>query len=323
MAITKYTVGVAGSTHHTLLCAQALAADERFKIEWILTPPPQPVGRKQVITPNPLHTWADTQHIPVTFVEKKIRPELREALPSQPDFLLVADFGYLVPKWLLELPRIAPINIHPSVLPRWRGSSPGQFVLLDGELDSAVTIMVMGEGLDTGPLLWQEEFTLDMEWTQTEYYHHSFTLAARRLGTVLDDVATGKVLPQPQSDASPTPIARRLNKEDGYVSWKTLAPLVDMGYTEVEGAPESDSVLILQSQVRTGAPLSKTIADAVRALAPWPGVWTIVPTAKGAQRLKILTASYDAEKGIAITLAQIEGSIQEKWGNITKSIRSL
>ena len=323
MANTKYTVGVAGSTHHTLLCAQALAVDERFEIQWMLTPPPQPIGRKQVITPNPLHIWADTQQIPVTFVEKKIRPDLRVNLPSQPDFLLVVDFGYLVPKWLLELPRIAPVNIHPSLLPRWRGSSPGQFVLLDGELESAVTIMVMGEGLDTGPLLWQQKFHVDMEWTQTEYYHHSFTLAARQLGTVLDDVATGKVLPQLQPDASSTPIARRLKKEDGYISWKTLAPLVGMDYTEVEGAPESDSVLILESQVRTGAPLNKTIADAVRALAPWPGVWTIVPTAKGPQRLKILTASYDAEKGITITIAQREGSTQEKWKNIIKSIRSL
>lgn len=320
MANTKYTVGVAGSTHHTLICAQALAADERFQIDWILTPPPQPIGRKQVITPNPLHTWADTQHIPVTFVEKKIRPELRETLPSKPDFLLVVDFGYLVPKWLLGLPRIAPVNIHPSLLPRWRGSSPGQFVLLDGELGSAVTIMVMGEGLDTGPLLWQEEFAVDMEWTQTEYYHHSFTLAARRLGTVLDDLATGKVLPQPQPEHSPTPIARRLKKEDGYISWKTLAPLIGMHDSKIEGEPITELPLLLESQARTQAPLAKTIADAVRALSPWPGVWTIVPTVKGPRRLKLLRADFSSTKELKMLEAQIEGQHPSRWDDLSKLI---
>lgn len=318
--MAKYTVGVAGSTQHTVMCADALRTDERFEISWVLTPPPQPIGRKQAITPNPLHTWADVHDLPVTFVEKKIRPELQTSLPSQPDYFLVVDFGYLVPKWLLEFPKIAPINIHPSFLPRWRGSSPGQFVLLDGEQSSAVTIMVMGEGLDTGPVLWQTAFNVDEEWTQKEYYRHSFTLAAKALAAVLHEVATQQRLPQPQPDHSPTPIARRLRKEDGYVSWKTLAPLIDMSSGELDSTLATDSQLLLESRVRTTAPLGKTIADAVRALSPWPGVWTVVPTAKGPKRLKILRAQCTHSQALQIVEAQLEGQQPARWSDLRTAI---
>jgi len=312
---TTYTVGIAGSTGHTRLCAEALRQTGLFEILWVLTPPPQPIGRKQVLTTNPLQLWAEEQNIAVIPVEKKIQSELKTVLQPLPDFLLVVDFGYLVPEWLLKWPHIAPLNIHPSLLPRWRGSSPGQFVLLYGEQTSAVTIMIMGAGLDTGPLLWQKEFAVDPTWNQQDYYQHSFDLAAKSLPEVMRGVATGQIQPIDQSEESPTPTAKRFKKDDGFVAWETVAKTAALPFkpsSELE--QHHTSPLINDIQSTSGHSWSKVISDAVRALYPWPGVWTLMPTQKGLRRLKILEATTVGDV-LFLKQVQLEGESRTDWGD--------
>lgn len=313
---TTYTVGIAGSTKHTQMCAEALRLDGRFEIVWVLTPPPQPIGRKQVLTKNALHLWAEEHHFPVTFVEGKLKPELESQLQPRPDYLLVVDFGYLVPEWLLKWPTTAPLNIHPSLLPKWRGSSPGQFVLLHGEQSSAVTIMIMGAGLDTGPILWQSEFTVDSTWTQQEYYQHSFELAANALPQVMLDVASGTLTPQPQPEESPTPIAKRFKKDDGFVSWETIAQAAQIPYSESsETAHHNTAELLKQVQQDTQHSWPQVIADALRALHPWPGLWTFLPTSKGLKRMKFLQVSVENNK-LTLKQVQIEGQQPAAWNEV-------
>jgi methionyl-tRNA formyltransferase len=314
--MTRYTVSIAGTTQHTVMCAEHLAQDERFEIVWVLTPPPQPIGRKQILTKNPLHLWAEAHNIPVILVEKKIRVELKEQLTPQPDFLLVVDFGYLVPTWLLELPKIAPLNIHPSLLPRWRGSSPGQFVLLHGEKTSAVTIMIMGEGLDTGPILWQGNVEVNQNWTQIEYYQHSFTVATTQLSQIMIALAEGTLHPTSQPEHSPTPIARRLQKQDGYISWEDLQSLIGKQSQDLqtEGPPTAE--LFHEVQYTTQHPLAQVIRDAVRAFQPWPGIWTVVPTKKGPKRMKLLNVDVLGER-LELKEVQIEGQQPSTWKSIS------
>jgi methionyl-tRNA formyltransferase len=311
----KYTVGVAGTTANTEMCIEALRTDGRFEVIWALTPPPKPTGRKQEITPNPLHKWAETHNIPVHFVEKKISPELQEQLQTRPDFLLVVDFGYLVPKWLLEFPTVAPVNIHPSALPKWRGSSPGQFVLLYGEKESAQTIMVMGAGMDTGPILWQQSFPVDPQWTQAEYYPFSFTLAAKHLGDILTQTETGEITPAPQPESSPTLTARRLEKEDGYVAWKILAELAEMPHDTLPDEELTTSSLLKEAQTQTGQSWAQIIEQASRALHPWPGLWTILPTTKGSKRMKIFSVEVNNGK-LELGKVQIEGQQPAQWKEV-------
>ena len=113
-----YSVWIAGTTTRTVSCALALLKDPRFEIHLIITPTPKPVGREQQITPNPLHQFATEHQLPVELVQRKIDQQLQEKLQAhaRPDFLLVVDFGYIVPQWLLDLPIIAPLNVHPSTL---------------------------------------------------------------------------------------------------------------------------------------------------------------------------------------------------------------
>ncbi len=311
----KYTVGVAGTTTNTQICVEALATDGRFEVIWAITPPPKPTGRKQEITANLLHHWAEQHALPIHFIERKIQPELEKQLCVRPDFLLVVDFGYLIPKWLLEFPTIVPVNIHPSALPKWRGSSPGQFVMLYGEKESAQTIMIMGAGMDTGSILWQKPFSVDSSWTQTEYYAFSFQLAAEHLAEVLVSTATGKITPTPQLELSPTPIARKLKKEDGYIAWPQVAELAELPYHALPDEELTTSLLLKEVHAHTQQPWVQVIEQASRALHPWPSLWTILPTIKGAKRMTILSVKIHADNTDKLVLGkvQIEGQQPAQW----------
>jgi methionyl-tRNA formyltransferase len=313
---TSYTLSIAGSTSHTVQCAEALLNDGRFQINWILTPPPKPIGRKQVLTKNALHRFAEERNIPVLFVEKKIDSEVESKIKNftQPDLLLVVDFGYLIPGWLLKWPKIAPLNVHPSDLPKWRGSSPGQFVLLFGEKESAVTLMVMGAGMDTGPLVWQKKFLVQPEWTQTEYYRFSFDLISRDLAEKISAFAEGILSPTPQPTDSPTPIARRLTKDDGFITWPTLKSAL-MGQS-TENADASELLRQVFNQVGSW---NTTIVNATRGLAPWPGVWTIVQTTKGGKRMKVLEVTL-ADQKIELLNVQIEGQEIASWDQVKSQV---
>jgi methionyl-tRNA formyltransferase len=295
-----YRLGIAGSTKHTAAMAEALAVDARFEIAFTLSPSPRPVGRTQALQKNPLQLWSEAAQVPVVSLEKKILPELRSELEKfgELDLLLVVDFGYLIPEWLLDYPKIAPLNIHPSALPKWRGSSPGQFVLLHQNLvpesvNSAITLMVMDQALDQGPVIAQLSFTVQPEWTQSDYYQRAFDLLAPQLADLVADFAAGKLQAQAQPLESPTPIARRLSKNDSFVAFENLRDLMAKNEQLVEPPAEQAGLLTEMLQNRRLCPTKSAqmqlICNASRAFAPWPGLWSLVQTNQGAKRLKILS----------------------------------
>lgn len=282
-------IGVCGSTERTVQCVNSLASDARFEISWVVTPPPKPVGRKQHITPSPLESWARERNIPVIHVEKSLKP-LQPLLEEQSpvDFLLVVDFGYLVPQWLLDLPKIAPINVHPSDLPKYRGSSPAQFALLYGETESAVCIMRMTAGLDEGPIIQSLPFSVDSNETAESYYRKAFVIAANALPETLVRYAENRA-ETAQPEKSTTPVAKRFSREDGYIPYSIIEDIQNSSPAKKEGlGPILSEVLALQPS----ATVVQLVERAVRALSPWPGVWTVVPEYKGRTniRCKIISA---------------------------------
>lgn len=350
--MTKYSIVIAGSTEHTKICAERLLQDHRFTISGVVTPAPRPVGRKQKILPNPLNQFANDNQIPVVLVEKRIDTVVQHKLETtRPDFLLVVDFGYIVPNWMLELPKVAPINIHPSTLPRWRGSSPGQFVLLYGEKESSVSVIVMNDRLDQGDLVTQIPFAVDQTWTQAEYYQAGFQLVAVKLPDILTQLAQGEITPLPQPLESPTPVAGRFTKEDGFVPWEVVsaaiseAELTDKTSTvelnsETKTAfsdPQMDRLddslentplpPILTAAYTHHKSLAKLLFHASKALAPWPGLWTIVPTAKDKKRMKILSTSLENSKSLPsdqnkliLEKVQIEGKKPTTWQEVKNTL---
>lgn len=308
----SHTVAVAGSTSRTVQCITALHQSPDWNVLWTLTPEDKPVGRSQTRTATPVKNWAQHTNTPCIEVSKGLAP-LQETLSSlpQPDILLVVDFGYLVPQWLLKLPNINALNIHPSALPKWRGSSPGQFVLLYGETHSAVSVIEMTAALDAGNIVTSITFTVEPNWTSTEYYKHAFTLIAQNLPEILAAYCSDPSATTPQPETSLTPVARRLSKQDSYIPWKTL-------HAATTGTPKlSDEMVqslpaLLQDSVKNFTSPAQAFEAAIRAFSPWPQVWTEIQTQKGLQRMKIITASVQESKLILETV-QREGKTPASW----------
>lgn len=299
----QYTVALAGSTQRTAQVAETLWKDERFRVSLIVTPKPRPTGRKQILTQNPLHAFADKNSVPAILVDKKLDAGVRDSIEQQfsanPfDFLLIVDFGHLVPKWLLNLPKIAPLNIHPSLLPRWRGASPGQYVLLHGDTDSAVTLMVMNEAFDQGPLVAQLPFAVDPSWTQIEYYQYAFDLMCSKLGGLMEQFAKGELQARPQPKESPTVLADRLSKEDSFRDWTVI------------------------QQAMADGTLAAEIERACRAYYPWPKLWTKLPTSQGDKRMIIHRCSVSENNRLVLEQVQLEGKKITSWSEVKNTLLS-
>ncbi len=337
----KYTIVIAGSSKNTVLLAQTIASDPRFEIILAITPTAKLVGRQKTLTKNPLQLWAEEQKIATFLVEKKIekagfenfikatkRKTTKFAFPF--DFLLVVDFGYFIPSWLLKLPKIAPLNVHPSLLPRWRGSSPGQFyLLLESFLQpenhqSAVTLMIMNQKLDQGPIIAQVPFNVETNWTQNEYYQTAFTLMQTKLTDLINDFATGKIQAKEQAINSPTMTARKLTKADSFIAWQNLVQLMSEQADKISSIEVTEAnagllqnLLIEQKICPNKLAQIQLIINASKAFTPWPNLWTIIPTNKGTKRMKILSC-YLATNKLLLKEVQIEGKNICLW-NETKN----
>jgi methionyl-tRNA formyltransferase len=296
----SYSVAIAGTTSKTLLCAQALWQHPQFEISLVITPAAKAVGREQIITPNPLQKFADSNQISTVLIKNIVDEQVKKEIKSfeRPDFLLVVDFGYLIPQWLLDYPQIMPLNIHPSDLPKWRGSSPGQLVLKNGEATSAVSLIKMTTEFDQGPIVWQKEFVVGKDWTQTEYYQHSFKLAVSELPQIMIKLADKQITPTPQPATSPTPIASKLTKQDAFVDWKILKKAID-----------GDQQLALD------------LERATRAYSPWPLLWTEIPTSKGPRRMQIITTFLDQEGRLTLNKVKVAGLAIKPYREIKNIIQ--
>lgn len=332
---------IAGSTAHTTLIATAIAANETFAIKAIITPEPKPIGRKQLITPNPLHQFALDHQIPTVLVKQKLDTECRTELATimradsaSCDFLLVVDFGYYVPSWLLSHATIQPLNLHPSLLPRWRGSSPGQFVLLAGEDHSAISLITVAKAMDQGAIWHQREFAVAPEWHTNEYYHHAFSLIAPHMCQLLTDIAAGNIMPTSQPVESPTPMAGRLTKTDSFIPWAVLRAAqtgdakwdttareqlqtltATMMAAETDNTPTPEPYLYQLLRESTVEHWPTILARATKAFVPWPRLWTLAPTPKGDQRLIILETEVLDGKLDATSL-QLEGKTPASWNQL-------
>lgn len=311
---------VAGSTARTLQCLESLFRDERYTIAAVVTPIPKIVGRKKDLVINPVHEFAQKNTIPVVLIEKRIDKDVRANMTQISDFdiLLVVDFGYWVPKWLLALPKVAPLNIHPSALPAWRGSSPAQYAILYGETQSAVTLMVMDEKLDEGPIINQISFPVPPEYDSTTYYAHAFSLICAQLPDLIENFCIQKKsVAQPLQ--SPTPTAALLSTQAAFVPWQLVQQAMQ-GSKLTHEQLDFLSEPLRSACVHHNYYLATTLERASKAFVPWPSLWTTIQTKQGEKRLKLLELSIDAEKKLILQTVQIEGKNPTTYSQITDSI---
>ena len=206
-----------GSPDFALTSLKALA--EHYNVVGVVTQPDRASGRGRERKAPPVKTLALQLGIPVMQPEKLRLPEAMEQLRLwAPDLIVVAAFGQILKKDVLELPRFGCINVHASLLPRWRGAAPINAAILHGDEETGVTIMQMDVGLDTGPMLSQRSIRLTRDDTAGSVFEKLSTLGADLLLETLPDYLSGKLKPTPQPEEGVT-YAPMLKKEEGQLDF--------------------------------------------------------------------------------------------------------
>lgn len=203
-----------GTPFFAIPALEALAGDPAFDVDLVVTQPDRPRGRRHIVTPPPVKIAAERLGLPI-FQPTHINHELAarsSQLAARPDFLVVVAYGQILSRSILELPRIAPINLHASLLPRWRGASPIEHAILAGDRETGVTIQAMTEELDAGPILAQQRIPIGPEETATDLRECLARLGAELL---LQTLKT-PLLPVPQPSAGIT-VCRKFQRDVGLV----------------------------------------------------------------------------------------------------------
>ena len=206
---------------------QALLAS-RHEVVLAVTQPDRAKGRSKELQPPPVKEIALKAGIPVFQPEKLRAPETLAELKKYPaDAAVVAAYGKIIPKDILKLPEYGCINVHASLLPKYRGAAPIQWAVLNGEKTSGVTIMQMNEGLDTGDMIAQREIELEPKETGDSLFEKLARIGAELLVETLDKIEQGEVRPAAQPEESPTPYARMITKADGRIDWNRDAASIE------------------------------------------------------------------------------------------------
>lgn len=212
-----------GTPDFAVPALKALAESAKHEVSLVVTQPDRPRGRSGKPAPSDVKLCAEQYGIPV-FQPEKVREEdsVERLRRENADIFVVAAFGQLLPKTILEMPRFGCINIHGSLLPAYRGAAPVQWAVLDGQKEAGDTIMQMNEGLDTGDILMQESIPLSADETAGSLYDKLSSMGGPLLLKALDAIEEGTVTPVPQGDSG-THYAKMLRKEMGNIDWTKSA----------------------------------------------------------------------------------------------------
>jgi len=208
----------------------------------VYTQPDRPKGRGQKLTPPPVKELALQHGLPVFQPTKLRQPEVVAQLQAlNPDLIVVVAYGQILPKSVLDIPQLGCINVHASLLPKYRGAAPINKAIIDGETETGITTMLMDVGLDTGAMLVKKSLSIGPDETAGELHDRLALLGRETMQETLRQLLAGVLQPQVQDDALMT-YAPMLKKEDGLIDWTCPA---------------------------------KEIHNRVRGLDPWPGAYTI------------------------------------------------
>ncbi|MDO8598970.1 MAG: methionyl-tRNA formyltransferase [bacterium] len=251
-----------GTPTFAIPTAEVLMRTSTCTLLGVITKPDEPAGRTHAMTPPPLASWAKEHG--VQYWQPGSKDELTSLLTKlRPDIGVVVAYGKIIPQDALTIPRFGFVNLHPSLLPRWRGPSPIPAAIAAGDVETGVTLMRIDAEVDHGPILAQERVPLSSAATRSSLENELAKLGARLLERTLPDYLAGGIAPKPQdhTQATMTPL---LTRDDGRIDWRASAA---------------------------------TIERKVRAYEGWPGTWCTLPDG---ERLKILEATVGAATDVAV-----------------------
>lgn len=200
--------------------------NSKHSVVAVFTQPPKPKGRGYEVQESPIHLVAKSAGIPVETPKSLKNYPLESLKKYQADVAVVAAYGLILPKAVLEIPRLGCINIHASLLPRWRGAAPIQRAIEAGDTESGVTIMQMDEGLDTGDMLLMKRCPVLSATTGQSLHDEISSLGSEAILEALDFLEQGKITPQAQPLEGIT-YAHKLQKEEGRLDWAQDARILE------------------------------------------------------------------------------------------------
>lgn len=276
-----------GTPDFSVPALNALAGRDDFQIVLVVTQPDRPRGRGKKMAFSPVKAAALDLGLKVFQPERLNGPENEVLLASlKPDFFVVAAYGQILSQKILDIPKMYPINIHASLLPRYRGASPIQAAVRNMDTTSGVTTMVMARAMDAGDILLKEETRLTPQDTAEDLHDRLSTLGAGLILETIDQVLEGGLKPVPQDHSRATYVPL-LKKSDGHIDWSRTA---------------------------------QEIRAHIHAMTPWPGAFTFLDK----KRMKIFRAEIDAENSEPGTLYRIsDRGIHVGTGHGTVIIREL
>ncbi|MFA4873655.1 MAG: methionyl-tRNA formyltransferase [Patescibacteria group bacterium] len=247
-----------GTPEFALPSLRALADSEKISVQAVVTQLDKPKGRSLQKTPSPIAQCAEELGLPVIKTEHLINNQkvFHQLNQYHADLYVVVAFGAILPSSLLALPAKGALNLHPSLLPRYRGSSPIQTAILNGDHETGITVILLDEKMDHGPIVAQQTILINPTDTSPTLSDRLARLGAQFLVNGMLDYANGKVQPQPQDDIHAS-YTKQLTKGDGKIDWSKT---------------------------------SDEIARQIRAYKPWPGSWTILDQKEKLIMLKIIEA---------------------------------
>ncbi len=251
----KTTILFFGTHQFAATILEGLTKSPFCDIKLVITQPDRPVGRKQEMQTSPVKVLAEKRRLTIE-QPKTLRSYRLSAIGYQ--LGVVAQYGLLIPKHILEAFPHGILNVHTSLLPKYRGASPIQTAIMNGETETGVTIMKMDEGFDTGPILLQKRMAIGPDDMYLDLDEKLAALGVEALNEALPKYIDGSLTPAPQDETQAT-ACRELTREDGKIDWQKT---------------------------------SQQIYNQYRGLTPWPGVWTMW---KG-KRLKLLEIAASAHR---------------------------
>lgn len=256
----KYQVVFFGTSEFAVPTLNSLLESQEIEVKAIVTQPDKPTGRHQEMTPPPVKQFAAKLDIPILQPEKiRKNEDFKELIENlEPDIFVVVSYGQIIPKSLLNIPEFGAINIHGSLLPRYRGASPIQQSLLQGDTTTGISIMKINERMDEGDILYLHRYPIETSDTFDTLYKKLAILGAQFIVPVMLDYMEGSLGPIPQHHSQAT-YCEKIEKNDGLIEWNTMT--------------------------------AKEINHRIRAFTPWPSCFTYWQ----GKRLKILEA--DAREG--------------------------
>ena len=227
----------------------------------VVSQPDRPAGRKRVLTPCPLKAFAEERGLPILTPEKIGAPDSVSTLAAlEPDLFVVVAYGQYIPQRVIDLAPNEAINVHPSLLPKYRGSAPIQWAILNGDTETGVSIIYLAKKMDAGDIIRQKRYPLGKDETSATLHDKLSVFGAELLLNAIDDIRSHSITRIPQDESAVVEI-RKLAKEDGRIDWTLSA---------------------------------EAIRNRIRAFDPWPGSFCGLPTG---EVLKVWKASVAAGQG--------------------------